>query len=109
MISPNYSYFVANNIDISASAGYFKLNLEENYNDNTIRKNRQHGFNAQISARKYFLFENKIGIRTGPYAYYNNSTNKYDNSGNSTSKYTNSDYGGGILLDFVYYPSKKLD
>lgn len=109
---PDYSYFIASNLDIGASASYSSstsTNSSDEY-DMPVRM-----FNSEWSAtvylRKYFLIDNKFGIRTGPYisiggqdfktSYGPDVNNEFDNSpGHNVS--------AGIRLDLVYYATKRM-
>nr|WP_067057534.1 hypothetical protein [Mucilaginibacter sp. L294] len=109
-IAPNYSYFVADKLDVGVSVGYSYL--KNDYDDSNFapQHQRDNSFNAGIYLRKYFLYDNKIGIRTGPL--FNYQTSKTIQSNEVTPQYdsqrkTNS-YTGGIGLDFVYFPIKRI-
>jgi len=109
---PGYSYFIAQNLDIGASMGFG--DETEHQNDpstpggtiKTINKT----YSPTIYLRKYFLFNNKIGIRTGPYFLYQYSTSNSVYSSNSSSNYNSTSHYSqtGINADFVYCPSKKV-
>jgi hypothetical protein len=53
------------------------------------------------------LFDNKIGIRTGPYFGYQKSKSSYIYTTNQDN-YSNDIYQGGLSMDFVYYPAKNI-
>jgi hypothetical protein len=105
---PNYSYFIADKLDIGVSIGYGRVKLESNGNYASLQK--AHSFSSAIYLRKYFLYDNKVGIRTGPYLSYINSTQtvSYSNTTPGSYNYASDIYNGGIGLDFVYFPIKKL-
>lgn len=108
-IGPDYSYFIADNFDLGAgvSYGYSKQDNEAGYTYPNLQKSQ--AFNAALYLRKYVLFENKLGIRTGPYLNYN--TNKFSASDSGVPSYysnTTKTYTGGIGLDFVFFPVRKL-
>jgi hypothetical protein len=109
-ISPSYSYFIADKLDVGLAIGYSYSSYK--YENSTISPQDQIGksFFTSINLRKYFLYDNKIGIRTGPYFSYQRDNQSYASTSNSQfNSNTNSDnYQGGIRLDFVYYPLKKL-
>jgi hypothetical protein len=68
-----------------------------------------HSFVSTVYLRKYFLYDGKIGIRTGPYAQYSYSqaNNTYvDPTNNNT--YQNRAINAGLGLEIVYFPTKKL-
>lgn len=106
-ISPNYSYFIADKLDLSASLGYSHSVQSYDPNPNGQGKTTFNDYSASIALRKYYLFEDKIGIRTGPYISYDKIRDTYvypefKNQNNGDA------YSGGIQLDFVYYPSKNI-
>jgi hypothetical protein len=105
---PNYSYFIADKLDIGVSIGYGRVKLESNGNYASLQKT--HSFSSAVYLRKYFLYDNKVGIRTGPYFSYINSnqTVLYSNTTPGSYNYSSDIYNGGIGLDFVYFPIKKL-
>jgi hypothetical protein len=113
-IGPNYSYFIADNLDLGASLQYMS-NVENDYpvDGQFGEKEITHNFGASVFLRKYFMYANKIGIRTGPYLAYERDAEKDVSTGstadpaNDLSTKTNN-YDAGINLDFVYFPSKKL-
>jgi hypothetical protein len=106
--SPNYSYFIADKLDIGVAVGYSRLKQEnDSYN---VFPQSQTGniFYSGVFLRKYFLYENKIGIRTGPNLSYQRSEQKLVFDANSTSENHSTSFGGGVGLDFVYFPVKRL-
>lgn len=108
-ISPNYTYFIADKLDIGLSVGY-SYNSQK-YNTSAFAPQDQSGksFFSSINLRKYFLYDNKIGIRTGPYLNYQRLSQSYTYNNNQLNYNTNSNvYTGGVGLDFIYYPLKKL-
>ncbi|NCD69262.1 hypothetical protein [Mucilaginibacter agri] len=114
-IGPNYSYFVASNLDlgVSASYGYQKGTSTSIYNSQAYDSKFQNA-TGMLYLRKYFLYESKIGIRTGPFAsfsYGRQTTNNYQPISNGYSDVTeqkNWNYSAGVGLDIVYFPAKKL-
>jgi hypothetical protein len=109
-IGPNYSYFIADKLDIGANLDYSLSNY--NYGENTQpNSQRITSLGGDVFIRKYFMCTDKLGFRAAPYLGYTRGTEKLvypaaddiDN-GNST---TNS-YVGGVNLDLVFYPSKNL-
>ncbi|RVU02026.1 autotransporter outer membrane beta-barrel domain-containing protein [Mucilaginibacter limnophilus] len=104
-IAASYSYFIADKLDLGLSAGY-------GYGNNEVT-NTPNGYNlksdsyfSNIFLRKYFLFNDKIGVRTGPSLAYSKSKNKYVNYPEQTQNIK--EISGGIRLDFVYFPVKNL-
>jgi hypothetical protein len=117
-IGPNYSYFVAKNLDLGGSVGYTYQNSKftDNVNQtNTPDNVKIQSLSVSVYLRKYFLYDNKIGIRTGPYATFqrNTTTNSLSTipAGSYIPYYESqkgNSAGGGLALDFVYFPYKKL-
>ena len=105
-ISPDYSYFIANKLDIGIGLGYTYNNAKYN-STNDIHEQTDKSFTGTVALRKYFLFDNKIGIRTGPFLTYQKIKSNYTYP-TSTSDYNGDYYAGGIGLDFVYYPAKNI-
>jgi hypothetical protein len=111
-IGPNYSYFIANNLDIGASLQYSSSttnNTADVFNSLTKQFDRNYG--GEIYLRKYFMYANKIGIRAGAYAGYFKQNTQYayiqaDSYDDYNAKTDN--YLGGFNLALVYYPSKCL-
>jgi hypothetical protein len=107
-IGPSYSYFVADNLGLGVDVGY---SHSHNDSHNSIRsgESNYNGYSGSISLKKYFLFEKKIGVRTGPFASYDNAKAKSTNTdefyrGDQLSKI----FIAGVALDFVYFPVKKI-
>ncbi|MEX8547096.1 MAG: hypothetical protein V5804_05785 [Mucilaginibacter sp.] len=117
-IGPDYSYFVANNLDLGLSLGYGTDKTTYNYSvANTSYsvlpyKNNNQYYSGGIYLRKYFLYNQKIGIRTGPYAQYQKYKYQVDylepqvnnNNFSQTGNYVNT----GFILDIVYFPTKRI-
>lgn len=106
-VSPDYSYFIADKLDIGASIGYSYSNQKFDPALNTQIQQKNTSYSGTIFLRKYFLFDNKIGIRTGPYLDYVNNKQTFVYS-NNQNNYNSKGYGGGINMDFVYYPAKNI-
>lgn len=107
-IAPLYSYFVADKLDISIEAGLSLTNLD-NSNFDVVQKQRLTSLSGTIQLRKYFLFNDKIGVRTGPTFTYQRGKRSFETTPDYEQPSVNSDtYTGGLRLDFVYYPFKKL-
>jgi len=116
-IGPTYSYFIANNISIGGSLYWSGSNTTDNTGDIATTNDaypttaKVTNYNAQLFADKYFMHKNKIGFRVEAYMGYGveKQVNTYSTSYvnydfNGTDNY----YFGGIYLDLVYYPTKKL-
>jgi hypothetical protein len=106
-VSPTYSYFIADNLDLGGSVGYThqKVNyVGQGYN---MQEQTSQSIGGTIFLRKYFLYENKIGVRTGPSFGYSRAKQTNIISG-TTDKETMNGYSGALQLDFVYYPVKNV-
>jgi len=109
---PNYSYFIANNLDLGASIGFgHETDRSSDRMSGNGSEQTYKNYFGSIFLRKYFLYNNKIGIRSGPYFSYQYSTSDVstipDNT-QSNSHYNGRNYQGGISADFVFYPSSKI-
>jgi len=109
---PAYSFFIANQVDIGAALTYtsFTFSNSGNYANNTPKQSNT-DIGGTIFIRKYFLYQNKIGIRTGVNLGYDQGIQKYTNISSESifdTKSTTNNYQGGLNLDAVYYPSKKF-
>ena len=110
VIGPNYSYFIADKLDLGTNLFYGTGNQT---NDGSLAT-RQHSteYSANVFLRKYFMYNDKIGIRTGPYIGYDRSSYKYTyddpNYAGSNTNSKKDSYMAGVNLGLVYYPSKKV-
>ena len=115
-LGPSYTYFVADKLSVSATVAYTHAHNDQT---NVYRENSQinnetsettsNGYNVNISLDKYFLYDNKVGIRTGPYAQYSTSKSKAGGSPNyASSNYDAKGFGAGFSLNFVYFPTKRI-
>ncbi len=103
--SPAYSYFIANNLDIGISGGlgsgtYNSLDHTSNILTKEVNKN----YSGSVYLRKYILYKNKIGIRMGPYLFYQYfNTNDTYTPVNAYTKYhfTGKNYRRGLISYFV--------
>lgn len=116
-IGPNYSFFIADDLDLGASAGYATQKTTYNYsvyNPATtilVNENKIQSVSGSVYLRKYFLYKQKIGVRTGPYAQYYSS--KYQNTYLDPSAVNNNTQKGytvnaGLILDLVYFPTRRI-
>jgi len=110
-IGPDYSYFIANNLDLGVALSY-SHQKQDDTNLGYGSSQTNDGYGANIYLRKYVLYNNKFGFRTGGRFGYTHNNSKYNyNSGGSvltnTETKTNQ-YYGGLLFDLVYYPTTKL-
>jgi hypothetical protein len=96
-------------LDIGTSLSYGQSITKYDPALNTATKSTSKGFSGSIFLRKYFLYNDKIGIRTGPYFSYENAKQTSDYVDPINNNNSNIDhYGGGLNLDFVYYPAKNI-
>ena len=113
-VAPSYSLFIARGLDLGISVSYSNYNLTENYSPDQYYSDlglHQRDYAGSLFLRKYFLYDNKIGFRFGPYlSYAHEFAGTYYRPGNNTPDNTSTTeaYSGGFQLDFVYYPSKHL-
>lgn len=108
---PVYSYFIADRLDIGVSP-YFNYNkFDIKYTNPQVTGTNQvmKQYGANIFLRKYFMFTDKLGLRTGPYLGYFRYRNQIINEGIVPSGPANSNnYVAGANADLVFYPTKKL-
>lgn len=115
-VGPSYSYFVADKLSVSANVGYTHSHLDQTYYNNpTLQINNStsettsNGYFASVAMNKFFLYENKVGIKTGPYAQYNLTESKIRQSDTGDNVALESKgFAAGIGVDFVYFPVKKI-
>jgi len=109
---PSYSFFVANNLDLGVALTFSSLTqTDDNNNFGYPLRYTDYQFNSILYLRKYFLFQNKFGVRVGPYIEYGKSSINYyysltDNTNNSI--YNNHNADAGIQLELVYIPTKRF-
>jgi hypothetical protein len=116
-IGPGYSYFIADKLDIGADLSY-NASLTTNStldigttNDSYPTKNSYKNYGGDLFIRKYYLYKNKFGFRTGAYLGYagGNQTISYSPSYAIDDLHSKGNYYfGGVNLALVYYPSKKM-
>lgn len=109
-VGPNYSYFIADKLDLGASLSY--TSQTQNNSDN-VEPSTQHNktYGGTIFIRKYFMYHDKVGFRVGPEIGYFAGTQKSTipidepvyNQNTSSKEYT-----AGFNLDLVYYPAKNI-
>ncbi len=107
-LGPSYSYFVADKLGLNVNLGYNHSHLDD-YGMNRDLETTSNGYFGSIALNKYFLYENKVGIRTGPYATYGASKSKTTSPNDEYNDHGESkDFNTGISLEFVYFPVKKI-
>jgi hypothetical protein len=109
-VSPGYGYFVADGIEIGANLAFTQVKenndaIDVRFASSTIKRAVK-GYGGSVFARKYFLHNNKMGIRVGPYAAYNYGKAEPVNPYQATT--VDKTYTLGGMFDLVYFPSKKL-
>jgi len=109
---PAYSYFISNGLDIGGAVNFLS-NRETNTENNFgyPLKYQDYQFSGTLYARKYFLYKNRFGIRTGPYITYGRETTNYTYT--AAENFNNNNYNShyisaGLKLEMVYYASNKL-
>jgi hypothetical protein len=115
-IGPDYSYFIADNLDLGANAGYSynKSETSDSYNaTGAALAVRSRAFSVGMNLRKYFLYDGKIGIRTGPFVQYVLNKQTPDNFGDIPGRLSNDIYdiktiAGGLGLDIAFFPTRHL-
>jgi hypothetical protein len=113
---PSYSYFIADKLDVGASLSYQATGQTYTApyaadNSGYPTKYSNKNFDASVYIRKYYLYKNMIGFRTGAYFMYSYGTDRQTYIGTyaaSSSNGTNHNYDAQVRLDLVYYPSKHL-
>jgi hypothetical protein len=108
---PNYSYFIANNLDLGVSVGFgTETDKSNDLTNNIVSTQHTKNYSGSLYLRKYYLYNNKVGIRTGPYLFYqySNSDASYSNIDQGSNTYNGKYFQGGINADFVYYPTSKI-
>jgi len=115
-IGLNYSYFIADKLDIGADLNFGSY-TGNYYDSDQVNNNyypiKQSGKNygGILYIRKYYLFKNRIGFRTGPYLGYtssNSSTRYIGANALSSDNMKINDYAAGVKFELLYYASKKL-
>lgn len=112
-IGPVYSYFVANNLDLGVTLGYNASKESVGVDVNNAPMNtygKAHSYAASVYLRRYFLYNDKIGIRTGPFASYGYTKNEVDYDANPSANTFGDEktLTAGIGVDLVYFPTRRL-
>jgi hypothetical protein len=93
-IGPSYSYFIANNLDLGVSLFYNNsTQATSQISPRATLSNTNYG--GSVFLRKYVLYNNKIGFRTGGSVGYSYNRNKTDYQGNFSTNNTN--YKGNVF------------
>ncbi|MDB5159279.1 MAG: hypothetical protein JWR50_3986 [Mucilaginibacter sp.] len=115
-IGPSYGYFISDRSELGVNLSYAHTKNYNAYSNNNGTNNSydqtNDSYGGSIYFKKYVLFQNKFGFRTGPYANYQHGINKYgstpDPNLNAYNNNTSNSYGAGGTFELVYYPSKKM-
>jgi long-subunit fatty acid transport protein len=109
-IGPSYSYFVADNLDLGVNAGYSTAKQTSDFKSLGNDIDKQTGYNYAVYLRKYFLFDNKVGFRVGPYVSYQHmkSARDYQLTESDNEESLEKIFNAGIGLDFVYFPTRRI-
>ena len=112
-LGPLYSYFIADRVDMGASFSLNSYTTNTNSPNSSITEygNHNKSYEALMYVRKYFLYANKIGVRTGPYVGYTWADQGYGNQDSrSDNLFSQKSHGyeAGAKLEAVYFPSKRL-
>lgn len=111
-IGPTYSYFIADKLDLGASVEYSSnvTNYIPNVN-NEVANGSSRNYGGTIYLRKYFMYSDKLGLRTGIFAGYYRSTvtdNYIQSDATDDVNSKSNSYDGGVSLELVYYPTKHV-
>jgi hypothetical protein len=107
---PIYSYFISNNVDMGGSLQFSSNHIAYNYSYGE-QKQVNNNFGGTVFLRKYFMYQNKVGLRAGPYATYSHGNTKSNNPASSSVydlKTKDDSYGAGLNAELLYYPSNHL-
>jgi hypothetical protein len=112
-ISPNYSYFIADGVELGGGLSYSHntQNSSNLYNGSvSLTGQTTDRYSGLAYLRKYVLFTDKFGFRTGPFASYDHGIIKYNSTppAAANDNHTSNGYTAGADFDLVYYPSKKM-
>src|SRR3569833_364677 len=70
-IGPAYSYFIADKLDLGGVLSFGTSTENFSPVGNNLSKLSANNFGGTVYLRKYFMFQDKIGLRAGPYLGYN--------------------------------------
>ncbi|MBS7565014.1 hypothetical protein KHS38_11420 [Mucilaginibacter sp. Bleaf8] len=113
-IGPAYSYFISDNLDLGINGAYSWQ--KDSYNDlapndsyySSADKSKYTAFSGGLYLRKYLLYNNKVGFRTGPFVQYQKQRGKTYNGNGLYNDFKMKNFYAGLGLDFVYFPTSKL-
>jgi len=109
-IGPSYSYFIANHLDLGAQL-YYTTNRSTYGDMASLQKQVSNTYGTNLYLRKYFMYQGKIGIRTGPYLGYSHATatttNPLADAIYNSKAYTNN-YNAGLNCELLFYPTRQL-
>jgi hypothetical protein len=115
-LMPSYSLFIANGLDLAIRASYSNYDYSDatmpSQNQNySLQKQHSRSYSAGVFLRKYLLYDQKVGVRFGPYLEYGHSEISYDYfdvNGPANNNSKGPAYTGGAQVDLVYYPAKRV-
>jgi hypothetical protein len=110
-IGPAYSYFIADKLDLGGNLNYGTSTENFSPVPNYLSKLSSYNFGGTVYLRKYFMYQDKIGLRAGPYLGYNKLNSKAFYNGSSTGANqdnTTNRFSAGMRLELVYFPAKSL-
>lgn len=110
-IGPSYGYFVADGLELGGSLSYnYARQTSNNYSypNTNISESKNNSFGVSAYFRKYVLYKNKVGFRTGPYATYQWGKNDYGSIPGTAFSTKSTGYVAGANFDLVYYPTERF-
>lgn len=112
-VGPVYGFFIANNLDVGVNLGYAHEKADYTYSANSYSNTQYQGniYYGGLYVRKYFLYNNKIGFRTGLYGEYEQvkSVSKSDDASSEPGQFENYHVqNAGLIFDVVYFPFRRF-
>jgi hypothetical protein len=110
-IGPTYGYFIADGSEIGGSLFYnYGRNSTDYFSvgNNNSNETKSHSYGITAYYRKYVLYKNTFGFRTGPYATYQRGNQKFTATPGTPGTGNSNTYAVGGNFDLVYYPFKSL-
>jgi len=112
-VGPVYGFFIANNLDVGINLGYAHEKTDYTYSANSYSNTQYLGniYYGGLYVRKYFLYDNKIGFRTGLYGEYEQikSVSKSADANSAPDQFENYHLqNAGLTFDIVYFPFRRF-
>jgi hypothetical protein len=115
-LSPGYSVFLGKTVDVGFAFGILGSVYDYDYGSTasatTPIKTTNKAYSGTFYLRKYILLQDRIGVRTGPFFQYQKSDQVSDYPAGSPLNGDNKNqvisYSGGMYVDFVYYPTRRI-